>query len=329
MRIVFMGTPDFAAGSLEAVIEAGHDVAAAVTGEDKPVGRGNKVQMCAVKQVAVQHNIPVLQPHRVRGNDEFLEQLKSLHPDIIIVAAYGKIIPKEILELPEYGCINVHASLLPDYRGAAPIQWAVIDGREVSGVTIMQMDEGLDTGDMVAVKEIKLAPDETGGSLFERLSRAGAELLVETLDRIAEGTTEPVPQPEESPTPYARMIRKEDGLIDWSEPAVKIERLIRGLNPWPSAYTGLDGKMLKIWAADVVEDNAADVVEDNAADAAEDDAAMEHIPGTVFAIGNKSFSVQTGNGALRIRELQLAGKKRMDAGAFLRGFHLQEGTVLK
>ena len=269
----------------------------------------------------MQHNIPVLQPHRVRGNDEFLEQLKSLHPDIIIVAAYGKIIPKEILELPEYGCINVHASLLPDYRGAAPIQWAVIDGREVSGVTIMQMDEGLDTGDMVAVKEIKLAPDETGGSLFERLSRAGAELLVETLDRIAEGTTEPVPQPEESPTPYARMIRKEDGLIDWSEPAVKIERLIRGLNPWPSAYTGLDGKMLKIWAADVVEDNAAD--------AAEDDAAVEHIPGTVFAIGNKSFSVQTGNGALRIRELQLAGKKRMDAGAFLQGFHLQEGTVLK
>ena len=165
--------------------------------------------------------------------------------------------------------------------------------------------------------------------MFERLSRAGAELLVETLDRIAEGTTEPVPQPEESPTPYARMIRKEDGLIDWSEPAVKIERLIRGLNPWPSAYTGLDGKMLKIWAADVVEDNAADVVEDNAADAAEDDAAVEHIPGTVFAIGNKSFSVQTGNGALRIRELQLAGKKRMDAGAFLRGFHLQEGTVLK
>ena len=317
MKIVFMGTPDFAAGSLEAVIAAGHDVLAAVTGEDKPVGRGNRVQMCAVKQAAVKHGIPVLQPHRIRKDAAFLQTLQELQPDIIIVAADGKIIPKEILELPRCGCINVHASLLPDYRGAAPIQWAVIDGREISGVTIMQMNEGLDTGDMIAKKEVRLRPDETGGSLFERLSKAGAELLTETLEKIEAGTIEAIPQPEESPTPYARMICKEDGKIDWTSSAVQIERLIRGLNPWPSAYTELDGKTMKIWSAEVTEDPADTAAEE------------KRMPGTVFAVGKKGFSVQTGAGALRICELQLAGKKRMDAGAFLRGYHLEEGNVLK
>lgn len=314
-----MGTPDFAAGSLEAVIAAGHDVAAAVTGEDKPVGRGGRVQMCAVKQVAVEHEIPVLQPHRVRGNAELLCRLQKLSPDIIIVAAYGKIIPKEILELPRFGCINVHASLLPDYRGAAPIQWAVIDGREVSGVTIMQMDEGLDTGDMLARTEVRLQPDETGGSLFDRLSKAGAALLVDTLEKIAAGDVEPAAQPAESPTPYARMIRKEDGKIDWSASAVQIERLIRGLNPWPSAYTELDGKMMKIWSARVAGDADAECAE----------ASGGQMPGTVIQVDQKGFSVRTGKGVLQICELQIAGKKRMDAGAFLRGYHLEVGTVLK
>lgn len=314
-----MGTPDFAAGSLAAVIAAGHDVAAAVTGEDKPVGRGGRVQMCAVKQVAVEHEIPVLQPHRIRGNADFFCQLQELSPDIIIVAAYGKIIPKEILELPRFGCINVHASLLPDYRGAAPIQWAVIDGREVSGVTIMQMNEGLDTGDMLARTEVHLRPDETGGSLFDRLNKAGAELLVDTLEKIARGETEPVPQPAESPTPYARMICKEDGKIDWSASAVQIERLIRGMNPWPSAYTELDGKMLKIWSAKVDGDTDTGLAEGSG----------KQIPGTIIHVDQKGFSVRTGDGDLQICELQIAGKKRMDAGSFLRGYHLEEGTVLK
>ena len=311
MKIVYMGTPDFAAAGLEAVIKAGHEVLAAVTGEDKPVGRGGRIRMCEVKQTALAHGIPVLQPHRVRGNKAFYEELKSLAPDIIIVAAYGQIIPKEILELPEYGCINVHASLLPKYRGAAPIQWAVIDGEETSGVTIMQMNEGLDTGDMLAVREVRLARDETGGSLFDRLSEEGGRLLTETLVRIQDGTVSPVAQPAESPTPYARMIRKSDGEINWAEPAEQIERLIRGLDPWPSAYTELDGKMLKIWKAEIVHGR-----EDMA-------------PGTVFDVGKDGFSVMTGADALRIRELQIAGKKRMDAGDFLRGYPLSEGTRLE
>lgn len=309
MRIVFMGTPDFSVGTLEAILAAGHQVAAVVTQPDKPKGRGKALQATPVKEAALAHGLTVYQPRKVR-EDSFLEELKKINPDVIVVVAFGQIIPRTILELPKFGCINVHASLLPKYRGAAPIQWAVIDGEEVSGVTIMRMDAGLDTGDMLSKVEVPLAEDETGGSLFDKLSEAGARQLVQTLDRLEDGTVQPEKQPEESPTGYARMITKADGLIDWMKDAKSIERLIRGLNPWPSAFTRLEGKNLKIWKAAVQEQDSG------------------LAPGTVISAGREGLSVQTGQGRLNILELQLEGKKRMEADAFLRGCTLETGAVL-
>ena len=309
MRIVFMGTPDFSVGTLEAILAAGHQVAAVVTQPDKPKGRGKALQATPVKEAALAHGLTVYQPRKVR-EDSFLEELKKINPDVIVVVAFGQIIPRTILELPKFGCINVHASLLPKYRGAAPIQWAVIDGEEVSGVTIMRMDAGLDTGDMLSKVEGPLAEDETGGSLFDKLSEAGARQLVQTLDRLEDGTVQPEKQPEESPTGYARMITKADGLIDWTKDAKSIERLIRGLNPWPSAFTRLEGKNLKIWKAAVQEQDSG------------------LAPGTVISAGREGLSVQTGQGRLNILELQLEGKKRMEADAFLRGCTLETGAVL-
>ena len=309
MKIVFMGTPDFAVGTLEALIQAGHELIGVVTQPDKPKGRGKSLMATPVKEVALKHQIPVYQPQKVRET-EFTENLRRLAPDVIVVAAFGQIITKEILEIPRYGCINVHASLLPAYRGAAPIQWAVINGEKESGVTIMQMDEGLDTGDMLAKTEVPLDPDETGGSLFDKLSRAGADLLIRTLPALEQGTLTPEKQPLESPTAYARMIRKEDGRIDWNLEAEAIERRIRGLNPWPSAYTELTGKILKIWRAEVLPKESGQT------------------PGTVTEAGKGGFCVQTGKGVLRLLEVQLEGKKRMDAQAFLRGFHAAPGMKL-
>lgn len=309
MRIVFMGTPDFSVGTLEAILAAGHQVAAVVTQPDKPKGRGKALQATPVKEAALAHGLTVYQPRKVR-EDSFLEELKKINPDVIVVVAFGQIIPRTILELPKFGCINVHASLLPKYRGAAPIQWAVIDGEEVSGVTIMRMDAGLDTGDMLSKVEVPLAEDETGGSLFDKLSEAGARQLVQTLDRLEDGTVQPEKQPEESPTGYARMITKADGLIDWTKDAKSIERLIRGLNPWPSAFTRLEGKNLKIWKAAVQEQDSG------------------LAPGTIISAGREGLSVQTGQGRLNILELQLEGKKRMEADAFLRGCTLETGAVL-
>lgn len=309
MRIVFMGTPDFSVGTLEAILAAGHQVAAVVTQPDKPKGRGKALQATPVKEAALAHGLTVYQPRKVR-EDSFLEELKKINPDVIVVVAFGQIIPRTILELPKFGCINVHASLLPKYRGAAPIQWAVIDGEEVSGVTIMRMDAGLDTGDMLSKVEVPLAEDETGGSLFDKLSEAGARQLVQTLNRLEDGTVQPEKQPEESPTGYARMITKADGLIDWTKDAKSIERLIRGLNPWPSAFTRLEGKNLKIWKAAVQEQDSG------------------LAPGTVISAGREGLSVQTGQGRLNILELQLEGKKRMEADAFLRGCTLETGAVL-
>jgi methionyl-tRNA formyltransferase len=305
-----MGTPDFAVGTLEAILAAGHEVVGVVTQQDKPVGRKQELKPTAVKACALEHGLAVYQPAKVRNNPEFYETLKSLAPDVIVVAAYGQIIPKEVLELPKYGCMNVHASLLPKYRGAAPIQWAVIDGEEKSGVTIMQMNEGLDTGDMIAKTELTLAADETGGSLFDRLAKAGAELLVETLVKAEAGELHPEPQPAESTTAYARMITKADGRIDWTKDAVQIERQIRGLNPWPSAYSSLNGKGLKIWRAEVVDGDGSPAA------------------GTVVSSGTDGLDVQTGSGILRIKELQLEGRKRMAAGDFLRGRDIPAGTVL-
>lgn len=308
MKTVFMGTPDFAVPPLHALIEAGYEVAAVVTQPDKPKGRGKTLLPTPVKEEALMHEIPVYQPQRVRKNPEFLETLKEIDPDIIIVAAFGQIIPKEILELPKFGCINIHASLLPKYRGAAPIQQAVIDGEKESGVTIMQMGEGLDTGDMISKIIIPLAQDETGGSLFGKLAQAGAELLIKTLPSIEQGTAEREKQPEESPTPYAAMITKQMGLMNFSKPAEELERLVRGMNPWPSAYTFINGKNLKVWKCKVSGEQT------------------DAIPGTVFLTDKEGIHVACEKGTLILTEVQLEGKKRMDTEAFLRGYHIEKGT---
>ena len=305
-----MGPPDFSVGALKALAEDGYEIAGLVTQPDKPRGRGKASAMTPVKEAALELGLTVYQPARVR-EQSFMDTVRALNPDVIVVSAFGQIIPKALLELPRYGCVNIHASLLPKYRGAAPIQWAVMDGEPISGVTIMQMDEGLDTGDMLAKTEVPLEPDETGGSLFDKLSRAGAELLIRTLPALEQGTLTPEKQPLESPTAYARMIRKEDGRIDWNLEAEAIERRIRGLNPWPSAYTELTGKILKIWRAEVLPKESGQT------------------PGTVTEAGKGGFCVQTGKGVLRLLEVQLEGKKRMDAQAFLRGFHAVPGMKLE
>ena len=244
MKIVYMGTPDFAVNPLHALAEAGYEVTGVVTQPDKPKGRGKSMLPTPVKEEALKHGFPVYQPVKVR-DPEFLQVLEKLDPDIIVVAAFGQIIPKSILELPKYGCINIHASLLPKYRGAAPIQWAVINGEKVSGVTTMRMDEGLDTGDMILKEEVTLAPDETGGSLFDRLAEVGAKLAVQTLQALEDGTAEFTPQDHEKATQVG-MIKKSFGEMDFTKSAVELERLIRGLNPWPGTYTEYQGKTLKI-----------------------------------------------------------------------------------
>ena len=309
MKVIFMGTPDFSVGTLEALVEAGHEVVLAVTQPDKPKGRGGKMQYTPVKEAALARDIPVYQPKKIR-EPECIEELKKYNADIMVVIAFGQILPKEILQMTPYGCINVHASLLPKYRGAAPIQWAVIDGEKVSGVTTMQMNEGLDTGDMILKSEIPLDPKETGGSLHDKLAEAGAKLCVETLKCLEDKTATWEPQGE-STTAYAKMLDKNLGNINWNDPAVQIERLIRGLNPWPSAYTHWNDKVIKLWQADVVEDNT------------------DQEAGTIVKVEKDSFYVQTGEGLLKIEELQLQGKKRMDAGTFLRGNHLEYGEILK
>lgn len=317
MKIIFMGTPDFSVGTLEALVEAGHEVVLAVTQPDKPKGRGKEMQFTPVKECALAHNIPVYQPKKIR-EPECIEELKKYQADVCVVVAFGQILPKEILEMTPYGCINVHASLLPKYRGAAPIQWAIIEGETVTGVTTMQMDEGLDTGDMILKTEIPIAEDETGESLHDKLAAAGAELCVKTLKAL-EDKTAVFEKQGESPTAYAKMLTKEMGNIDWTRPAAQIERLIRGLNSWPSAYTHWNGKVMKIWRA-VVEEEMAEPAGEQTTDAGQ--------PGTVAAVGKDSFTVRAGEGCLRVLEVQIPGKKRMDAGAFLRGYTMETGTLL-
>lgn len=308
MKVIFMGTPDFSVGTLEALVEAGHEVVLAVTQPDKPKGRGKEMQFTPVKTSACKYNIPVYQPRRVR-EPECIEELRKYQADIMVVVAFGQILPKEILEMTPYGCVNVHASLLPKYRGAAPIQWSIIDGEEITGVTTMQMDEGLDTGDILLKTEIPMEPKETGGSLHDKLADAGAKLCVETLKALEAKTVTPIPQGETT-TAYARMLDKQLGNIDWSKNAKAIERLIRGLSPWPSAYTNWNDKVMKIWEASVQEEST------------------EMTPGTIVKVEKDAFYVQTGEGLLRVCELQIPGKKRMDAGAFMRGYQIKEGEVL-
>lgn len=309
MRIVFMGTPDFSVPALEALVQGGHEVTAVVTQPDKPKGRGKAVQMTPVKEKAMELGIPVYQPAKVR-DPEFVEFLRSLEPDAVVVVAFGQLLPKAILDLPRYGCINIHASLLPKYRGAAPIQWAVIDGEKETGITTMYMDEGLDTGDMLEKTVIPIDGKETGGSLHDKLSAAGGELILSTLKGLENGTLKGTPQGD-GETCYAKMLKKSLGDIDWTMDAAAIERLIRGLNPWPSAYTALHGKTLKIWEADVL------------------DGEYGVAPGTVAVSGKDELIVQTGKGSLRLCSVQLEGKKRMDIPSFLRGYSVEEGTVME
>lgn len=305
MKIVFMGTPDFASGALEALIEAGHEITAVYTQPDKPKGRGKEVQMTPVKEVALKHNIPVYQPVRIKNAEE-VEVLRGISADIYVVAAFGQILSQEILDIPKYGCVNIHASLLPKYRGAAPIQWAVIDGEEKTGVTIMQMNAGCDTGDILYTKEYVLDPKETGASLFDKLMVLGAKAIVEALPLIEAGKLTPIPQNDAEAT-HAAKLTKELGKLDFNKPAAILERLIRGLNSWPSAYTSFRNKQLKIWEAEVVEASG--------------------IPGTIVAVDKESFTIATGEGGLRILSLQLEGKKRMETKDFLLGYPVSVGEV--
>ena len=307
MRVIYMGTPDFAVGALEEIIKAGHEVVLVVTQPDKPKGRGKTMQFTPVKECALAHGLEVFQPVKVRESAN-IEYLRKFNPDIIVVAAFGQILPKAILDMPKYCCVNIHASLLPKYRGAAPIQWAIINGDEVTGVTTMRMAEGIDTGDMIAKRQVRIAEDETGGSLFDKLADVGGKLCVETLKMIEDGTAEYTPQDSEKST-HTSMIRKELGEIDWGKSAVEIERLIRGLNPWPSAYTHLNSKTFKIWKAAVL------------------DEAYDCEPGCICRVSKNEMHVMTGDGVLSLLEVQLEGKKRMDIESFLRGFSVEEGTI--
>ncbi|NTV77910.1 MAG: methionyl-tRNA formyltransferase, partial [Clostridiales bacterium] len=299
MRIVFMGTPEYAAIALEEIILAGHQVILVVTQPDKPKGRGKEMQMSAVKECAIKYNLPVFQPVKVK-TQEAVMFLKEYEADVFVVAAFGQILSKEILNMPQYGCINIHASLLPKYRGAAPIQWAIIDGEKTTGITAMQMDEGIDTGDMLDKAEVSIEEKETADSLFDKLSQTGAKLIVKVLKQLEQGPIQGEKQ-DDSLSNYAKRIDKSFGRIDWNKSAVTIERLIRGLNSWPSAYTTLENSLLKIWEADVI-------MEDEEDNTNFTDAEIQN--GTITDVLKDGIVVKTGDGSLIIRTLQLEGRKR-------------------
>ncbi len=308
MKIVFMGTPNFAVETLEALLEAGHEVKGVVTQPDKPKGRGKSLGETPVKICAKKHDIPVFQPKKIRDK-EAVKQLKNLEADIFVVAAFGQILPKEVLQMPKFGCINVHASLLPKYRGAAPIQWAILNGEKESGVTIMQMDEGLDTGDMLLKESVLLEEKETWESLHDKLAKRGGSLCVKALEQIEEGKVVRERQ-DNSKSTYAKMISKEFGEVDFYTSSSEIERKVRGLYPWPSAYTYYKGKTLKIWKAQVSMEDSS------------------HCPGTVSRIGKDFIGVSTKDKELKIWEVQLEGKKRMSVKDFLLGYSIKEGEQL-
>ena len=318
MNIIFMGTPDFAAESLKAVIEKGHNIMAVVTNPDRPKGRGMKMIATPVKEVAIEKNIPVYQPLKVRGNEDFIEALKSLNPDVICVVAYGKILPKEILEIPRLGCINVHGSLLPKYRGAAPIQWAVLNGDKTTGITTMYMDVGMDTGDMILKQEVEIGENETTGELWDRLSKIGGNLLVETLKEIEKG----IAPREKQGNDYtlAPMLNKEMAKIDWeNKTAEEIKNLVRGLNPIMGAYTFLNGKKIKFWKVSI---------------ATEDELITDNIEimrnGTVIISDQKDgLFIKAKNGILKVLEIQGENAKKMSIGDFLRGNQIQEFDVFE
>ena len=319
MKVVYMGTPDFAVGPLKAIIEAGHEVSAVVTQPDKQRGRGREVQMSPVKNCALKYGIPVFQPVKIKEEDA-IEQLSRYPADIFVVAAFGQLLPRKVLNMPRFGCINIHASLLPAYRGAAPINRVIINGELYTGVTIMQMAQGLDTGDMLLKEKVLIEAKETGESLHDKLMEAGARLIVEVLPKIERGELIPEKQ-DEALSSYAGKLDKSMGLIDWKKDAVSLERLVRGLNPWPSAYTIYKGKTLKIWEADVVKED-----EGNKERALSQKTFYE--PGQVVFAGKDFFDVASGDGCLRIYSLQLEGKRRMEVKEFLLGYEIVPGFKL-
>lgn len=315
MKIVYMGTPDFAVAPLEALIRAGHQISAVVTQPDKQKGRGKEVQMTPVKECALKYGIPVFQPQKIK-EPESVSRLKEYSADIFVIAAFGQILSEEILNMPKYGCVNIHASLLPAYRGAAPIQWVILNGETKTGVTIMQMAKGLDTGDMLLKAEVSIDPKETGESLHDKLMETGAKLIVEALPKIERGELIFEKQ-DDSLSSYAPRLTKSMGLIDWDKDAVEIERLVRGLNSWPSAYTCYHGKTLKIWEADVVSRKNNEAFENSLS-----------LAGSILHVDKEFFDIQCGTGALRVWSLQLEGKKRVSTKDFLLGYELKPGMKL-
>ena len=321
MKVVFMGTPDFAVSTLEAIYEAGHEIVLVVTQPDKPRGRGKEMQFPDVKVWALEHDLPVYQPVKIK-EEEAIEYLRGYEADVFVVAAFGQILPKAILDMPPLGCVNVHASLLPKYRGAAPIQWAVINGDKVSGVTTMQMGVGLDDGDMLLKEEVELAEDETGGSLFDRLAIVGGKLCVETIEGLEAGTVKAIPQNEDEAT-HVGMIKKSMGEMDFEKSAVELERLIRGLNPWPSAFTKLNGKTLKVWKAAV--SSYEDMANETGISVSDIEGSN---PGEIIWTGKDSIAVKCNGDILLMKEVQLEGKKRMTVADYLRGHGIEQHTVL-
>lgn len=309
LRIIFMGTPDFAVPSLDMLVRNGFEVAAVVTQADKPKGRGNRVAVPAVKAYALDKGIPVLQPLKVK-TPEFVAEMKALSPDLFITVAYGRILSKELLEVPPLGCINVHGSLLPKYRGAAPIQWAVINGDRKTGITTMYTDIGMDTGDMLIKKEMEIPEDMTTGQLHDQLALLGAETLKETLACLQEGTLVRVPQKEEEAT-YAPMMQKDTGLIDWSASAWKIHNLVRGTNPWPGASTVYKGDRMRIWGTRVLEEDTVGAK-----------------PGMVHSAGRDGIIVQTGRGKLLVTEVQFDNCRKMCVEDYICGHEIEAGAIL-
>lgn len=311
MKIIFMGTPEFSVGALESIIQAGHQVLLVVTQPDKPKGRSKEMQMTPVKECALKHDIPVFQPIKIK-TPEAVDKLREYDADVFVVAAFGQFLSEEILNMPKYGCINIHASLLPRYRGAGPIQRVILNGEKETGITIMQMDKGIDTGDMLLQSRIKIDEKETGDSLHDKLAAEGAKLIVEALPKIEAGELTAVKQNDEESC-YAKMLQKSMGRIDWSMSADEIERMVRAFNSWPSAYTTYNGKTLKIWESDVCE---KEMPEKNVA------------TGTVIAVESDAVYVKTEDKDLKITQLQLEGKKRMAVKDFLLGCKIKVGEVL-
>lgn len=329
MKIIFMGTPDFARAALEKIIEAGHEVVLVVTQPDKPKGRSGELQISDVKECALAHNIPVFQPVRIKLPENVAE-LKKYEADIYVVAAFGQILSQEILDIPRFGCVNIHASLLPEYRGAAPIQQAILDGKKETGITIMQMAAGMDTGDILIQRTIPISEDETGGGLFDKLSVLGGELIVDALPKIERGELTPIPQDEEKATKCGK-LSKDMGRIDFSKSAETIGNLVRGLNPWPSAFTSFNKKTFKIWNAKALLGLEFNQMAKELGDGKDDirtAAYNDKAYGTVVAVMKESFVILTGDGYLQVFEVQLEGKKRMAVADFLLGYKLSVGTRL-